>query len=94
MDFDTSKGLKTKRCCLSSCTQVFIKKGVHNLIDFQSFGIENNAPYKNFLHKCIQIPWNLSPLILLNDAKRFDLKRGYAADLCWHKRILNDGTEY
>ena len=64
------------------------------MIDFQSFGIEDNARYKNYLHLCIQIPWNLSPLILLNDAERFDLKRGYAADLCWHKRILDDGSEY
>lgn len=64
------------------------------MINFQDFGFEDNDRYSEYLKRCIQIPWNLSPLILLNDAKRFDLKRGYAADLCWHKRILDDGLEY
>lgn len=34
----------------------------------------------------------MSPLVLLNDKDKFNFKRGYAADLCWHK-FTCDGEE-
>ena len=41
---------------------------------------------------CIQMPSNLSPLVLLSDKDKFKFQRGYAADLCWHKYV-EDGEE-
>ena len=63
------------------------------MIDFQNFGIEDNANFKSYLTLCIQIPSNLSPLFLLGRRESFEFKRGYAANLCWHK-FIRDGKEF
>ena len=63
------------------------------MIEFRNFSIEDNERYKKHLRLCIQMPSNLSPLVLLNDKDRFNFKRGYAADLCWHK-FTEDGKEF
>lgn len=63
------------------------------MIDFKDFGIEDNDRYLEYLSRCIQIPSNLSPLFLLGRRDTFKFRRGYAADLCWHK-FTNNGAEY
>lgn len=63
------------------------------MIDFQNFDLTDNERYKKYLHLCIQMPSNLSPLFLLGRRDSFKFRRGYAADLCWHK-FTNNGAEY
>ena len=63
------------------------------MIEFQNFDLEDNARYKKFLQLCIQIPSNLSPLFLLGRRDSFKFRRGYAANLCWHK-FSKDGEEF
>ena len=63
------------------------------MIDFQNFDITDNERYKKYLRLCIQMPSNLSPLFLLGRRESFKFRRGYAADLCWHK-FTNNGAEY
>ncbi|MBR4903713.1 MAG: anti-sigma factor antagonist [Selenomonadaceae bacterium] len=60
------------------------------MIDFQDFGIEDNARYSEYLKFCLQVPSNGSPLIALGYKKKLKLLRGYAANLCWHKFFIGD----
>ena len=60
------------------------------MIDFKNFGLEDNARYLEYVKRCIQIPSDSSPINLLGNKHKYDVKRGYAADLCWHKFIYND----
>lgn len=62
------------------------------MIDFQDFGIEDNERYLNYLRRCIQIPSNGSPTIVLGYKNILNVRRGYAANLCWHKNVI-DGEE-
>ena len=62
------------------------------MIEFQDFGIEDNARYSEYLKRCIQIPSNASPMNLLGSQAKYKVQRGYAADLCWHKYV-EDGEE-
>lgn len=63
------------------------------MIDFQDFGIEDNARYSEYLKRCLQVPSNVSPLIALGYKKKLKLLRGYAENLCWHKFFI-DVDEY
>lgn len=63
------------------------------MIDFQSFDITDNERYKKYLSLCIQIPSNLSPFFVVSSCDELKFRRGYAANLCWHKFIL-DGVKY
>ena len=60
------------------------------MIDFKNFGLEDNARYLEYVKRCIQIPSDSSPINLFGNKHKYDVKRGYAADLCWHKFIYND----
>lgn len=63
------------------------------MITFRDFSFDENYRYLNFLKMCIQIPSILSPQALFSYKEQFQFQRGYAADLCWHKGIV-DGAEY
>lgn len=63
------------------------------MIEFQDFGIEDNARYLEYVKRCIQIPSDSSPINLLGNKHKYDVKRGYAENLCWHKFIFED-TEF
>ena len=60
------------------------------MIEFQDFGIEDNARYLEYVKRCIQIPSDSSPINLLGNKHKYDVKRGYAENLCWHKFIYDD----
>ena len=60
------------------------------MIDFKDFGLEDNARYLEYVKRCIQIPSDSSPINLLGNKHKYDVKRGYAENLCWHKFIYND----
>lgn len=63
------------------------------MIDFQDFGFEDNARYSEYLKRCIQVPSVLAMQVLMSYKEPFQFKRGYAANLCWHK-CIDDDTEY
>lgn len=63
------------------------------MIDFQEFGFEDNARYSEYLKRCIQVPSVLAMQVLMSYKEPFQFKRGYAANLCWHK-CIDDDTEY
>lgn len=63
------------------------------MIDFQNFDIADNERYKKYLRLCIQIPSNLSPFFVVSLRDELKFRRGYAANLCWHKFFL-DGVKY
>ena len=63
------------------------------MIDFQEFGFEDNARYSEYLKRCIQVPSVLAMQVLMSYKEPFQFKRGYAANLCWHK-CIDDDAEY
>ena len=63
------------------------------MIDFQDVGFEDNARYSEYLKRCIQVPSVLAMQVLMSYKEPFQFKRGYAANLCWHK-CIDDDTEY
>ena len=62
------------------------------MIDFQDFGVEDIARYRKYLSRCMQIPSNLSPAASLGGKDKFNIRRGFAAELFWHKFTI-DGEE-
>ena len=63
------------------------------MIHFNDFDISDNARYLEYLKQCIQIQSDMSPLTLLSYKDKFQVQRGYASNLCWHKFVMN-GAEY
>ena len=63
------------------------------MIEFQDFGIEDNARYLEYLKRCIQIPSNGSPTLILAAKENHDVKRAYVDNLCWQKFSMGD-TEF
>ena len=63
------------------------------MIEFQDFGIEDNARYLEYLKRCIQIPSNGSPTLILAAKENHDVKRAYVDNLCWQKFSIGD-TEF
>ena len=63
------------------------------MINFQNFGVDDNENYLSYLKKCPQIPSDASPLNLLNLQRKYNVRRGYAENFCWHKFIL-EGEEF
>ena len=63
------------------------------MLDFKDFDFDDNAHYLEYLHRCIQIPSNASPTILLAGRESGKTQRAYADNLCWHK-FFADGAEF
>ena len=55
------------------------------MIEFKNFDFDDNERYLDYLHRCIQIPSNASPLLLLASKEAHNVQRAYAENLCWHK---------
>lgn len=55
------------------------------MIDFRDFDSGDTPHYMEYLRKCSQIDSIFSPLLHLALKDKFQGKRGYAANLCWHK---------
>ena len=60
------------------------------MIEFEDFSIADNARYFEYVKRCIQIPSDSSPINLLGNKHKYDVKRGYAENLCWHKFTYDD----
>ncbi|MBQ9479519.1 MAG: DUF2156 domain-containing protein [Selenomonadaceae bacterium] len=63
------------------------------MIDFQDFGIEDVDRNLGYFRRCRQMPSQGSPTIALGYKEILKIRRGYAAELCWHKMLI-DGEEY
>ncbi len=63
------------------------------MIDFQDFGFEDNERYSEYLKRCIQIPANASPMMVLAAKKKYIVRRAYVDNLCWQKFSIGD-TEF
>ena len=63
------------------------------MINFQDFGIEDNERYLDYLKRCIQIPSNASPMMVLAAKEKYDVQRAYVDNLCWQKFSVGD-TEF
>ncbi len=63
------------------------------MIEFKDFGIEDNARYLEYLKRCIQIPSNASPMMVLAAKEKYDVRRAYVDNLCWQKFSIGD-TEF
>ena len=55
------------------------------MIDFKTFDFDDNECYMDYLQRCIQIPSNASPLLLLANRDKSNVQRAYVDNLCWHK---------
>lgn len=55
------------------------------MIEFKTFDFDDNERYVDYLHRCIQIPSNASPLLLLANRDKNNVQRAYAENLCWQK---------
>ena len=55
------------------------------MIDFKTFDFDDNERYMDYLQRCIQIPSNASPLLLLANRDKSNVQRAYVDNLCWHK---------
>ena len=62
------------------------------MIDFKSFDFDDNERYLEYLSRCIQIPSNASPLLLLAGREKSNIQRAYTENLCWQK-FNADGME-
>ena len=62
------------------------------MIEFKTFDFDDNERYVDYLHRCIQIPSNASPLLLLANRDKNNVQRAYAENLCWQK-FSADGME-
>ena len=60
------------------------------MIEFKNFDFDDNERYLEYLHRCIQIPSNASPLTLLAGKDANNIQRAYAENLCWHKFTVDD----
>ena len=60
------------------------------MIDFQDFGFEDNERYSEYLKRCIQIPANASPMMVLAAKKKYVVRRAYVDNLCWQKFSVGD----
>jgi len=60
------------------------------MIDFQDFDYTDNERYLNYLSRCIQIPSNASPMMVLAAKEKHDVKRAYVDNLCWQKFSMGD----
>ncbi len=60
------------------------------MIDFQDFGFEDNERYLEYLKRCIQIPANVSPMMVLAAKKKYVVRRAYVDNLCWQKFSVGD----
>ncbi len=63
------------------------------MIEFKDFGMEDNVRYLEYLKRCIQIPSNASPMMVLAAKEKYDVRRAYVDNLCWHKFSIGD-TEF
>ncbi|MBQ3727033.1 MAG: anti-sigma factor antagonist [Selenomonadaceae bacterium] len=63
------------------------------MIDFKDFDFDDNERYMDYLRRCIQIPSNASPTILLAGRESGKTQRAYVDNLCWH-RFFADGAEF
>ena len=60
------------------------------MIDFQDFDYTDNERYLDYLCRCIQIPSNASPMLILAAKKKNDVQRAYVDNLCWQKFSFSD----
>ena len=60
------------------------------MIEFKTFDFDDNERYVDYLHRCIQIPSNASPLLLLANRDKNNVQRAYAENLCWQKFSADD----
>lgn len=60
------------------------------MIEFKDFGIEDNEHYLEYLKRCIQIPSNASPMLVLAAKEKYDVQRAYVDNLCWQKFSTGD----
>ena len=63
------------------------------MIEFKEFGFEDNKRYLEYLTRCIQIPSNASPMMVLAAREKYDVRRDYVDNLCWQKFSVGD-TEF
>lgn len=63
------------------------------MIEFKTFDFDDNDRYLDYLHRCIQIPSNASPLLLLAVREKNNIQRAYVDNLCWQK-FSADGMEF
>ena len=61
------------------------------MINFEDFGFSDNERYMDYLSRCIQIPSNASPLMVLADKAKYNVKRAYVDNLCWQKFSSSEG---
>ncbi|MBR1645448.1 MAG: anti-sigma factor antagonist [Selenomonadaceae bacterium] len=62
------------------------------MIEFKDFDFDDNARYKEYLGRCIQIISNASPVVLLSNKEKLNIRRSFAAKLFWHTFTI-DGEE-
>ncbi len=60
------------------------------MIEFKDFGFEDNERYLEYLKRCIQIPSNASPMMVLAAKKKYNVQRAYVDNLCWQKFSVGD----
>ena len=60
------------------------------MIEFKDFGFEDNERYLEYLKRCIQIPSNASPMMVLAAKKKYSVRRAYVDNLCWQKFSVGD----
>ena len=60
------------------------------MIEFKTFDFDDNERYVDYLHRCIQIPSNASPLLLLANRDKNNVQRAYTENLCWQKFSADD----
>ncbi len=60
------------------------------MIDFQDYGFDDNARYLSYLNRCTQITSNAALTLALGYKDALKVRRGYAADLCWHEVVIDD----
>ena len=62
------------------------------MIEFKTFDFDDSERYLEYLSRCIQIPSNASPLLLLASREKSNIQRAYTENLCWQK-FSADGME-
>lgn len=60
------------------------------MINFQDFDYTDNERYLDYLCRCIQIPSNASPTLILAAKEKNNVQRAYVDNLCWQKFSFGD----